>query len=498
LALIFHFAKSDPEHENDPILVYNQNLFVSRLSAVCGHWRRTAIGDGTLWRNISFSPSILPTVRCAAEFLQRSRRASLTLMIWNPDLPTTPAVVENPVMTHMLKQLGQIVDRITDLVAINPPDIVIRMLTEPATSLVHLDIRTVDAGVTSSIFGGVMPKLEDLTVSNPVGWKIQPFLNLNIVHLTSTPSKQWQLNDLLDCIDASPAVRELHLIYFEHFEPETAAESRRTVSLPSLHTLRLTFCDSAPILGHLEIPPSTALSVYGHHEHSEDILTCLPESSRFLRMLRGAQYLTVVFDVERQIFEVDLLGLRGIHLLLGAVPRHGQFDRKWVLRSMATVARFAPISGVRWLTMAVDEYRMPWKVWLSKFDQVSTLEVRCPDPAELLGALTAPNGNTEGIICPALRSLSVERSKRPTDDSMLLRKCLETRASAGRAISTLNLNDLDWTAIPYAEFNAWQNLIDRTRLDGRQIPPVAFMAFSQRSVVTTGSFTQRENLLLDL
>jgi len=388
-------------------------------------------------------------------------------MIWNPDSPTTPAVVESPTMARMLNQLGENVDRITELVAINPPEIVIGTLTQPATSLVRLSIQTANAIIVPSLFGGVMPKLEHLSISNPVGWKIQLFQHLNTVHLTATPSRRWRLSRLLDCIDASVSIKELHLTYFEDFEPETVAESRRVVSLSSLHILRLTFCDSAPILSHLQIPPSTAVSVYSHYGHSEDILTCLPESDRFMRMLKGVQYLTVVFDVERQIFEVDVMGLTGIHLLLGAVPRQGELDRKWVLRSVTAVTRFTPISGVKWLTVVVDEYRMPWKVWLSKFDQISTLEVRSPDPTELLGVLAAPDGNAKRILCPALRSLSIERSQRPTADPLLLRECLETRASAGSAITTLNLNDLDWTGIPHTELEAWERFVNRTQLDGK-------------------------------
>lgn len=470
--MIFHFAKSDPEDESDPIRAYNQNLFVICLSAVCRHWRHTATGDGTLWGNISFSPSLLSTINCAAEFLRRSRRAPLALMIWNADRSTTPAVVEDPAMIHILNELGQNVGRITNLVAINPPEVVMGALAQPATSLVRLNIQTVESCAFASLFGGVMPKLRHLSISNPVGWRIQLFQNLNTVHLTATPLRRWRLSSLLDCIYASVSIEELHFTCFEDFEPETIAESRRTVSLPSLHILRFTFCDSALMLSHLKIPPSTALSIYGHFGRSENILTCLPESGHFPRMLKGAQYLTVVFDVEREIFEVDLLGPKGhgVHLLLGAVPRQGEFDRKWVLRSMTAVTHFAPVSGVKWLTVVVDEYRMPWKTWLSRFGRISTLEVRCPDPAELLGVLVAPKGNTGQILCPALRALSVERGKRPTADSRLLRECLETRASAGTAISSLNLNELDWTAIPPTELDAWEELIGRTRLDGRWTP----------------------------
>ena len=409
-------------------------------------------------------------------------------MIWNPDASNAPETVANPAVTGLLNQIEQRINRITDLVAINPPEIVIEILTQPATSLVRLDIQTAETSVVPSLFGGVMPKLEHLAISNPVGWKIQLFQNLNTIHLTATPSIRWRLNSLLDCIDASAAVRELHLTCFEHFEAETAAESRRIVSLSSLDTLRLTFCDSALILSHLEIPPSIALSIYGHYDQSEDILTCLPRSSRFLRVLKGVQFLAVIFDVERQIFEVDVLGPGNVHLLLGAIPRQGDFDRKWVLRSMATVTRFTPIFGVRWLTVVVDEYRMPWKVWLSKFDRISTLEVRCPDPAELLGALAARDGNAERILCPALHTLSVERSKRPTSDPSLLRECLETRASAGSAISTLNLNDLDWATIPDEEFDAWEELIDRTRLDGRWIPLAVPVVFSTTCYSYLGKF----------
>lgn len=387
-------------------------------------------------------------------------------MMWNPDSSNIPVATKNPEITHILNHLERSISRITELVAINPPEAVIEMLTQPATSLVRLSIQTTKPTAVPSLFGGVMPKLQDLTISNPVGWKLRLFQNLGTVHLLGTPSKRWRLSGLLDCIDASTVIKELHLSCFDNFEPETSAESRRMVSLPSLHILRLTLCDSALIIDRLEIPPSATLSIYGSCGHSEDILACLPGSSRFLRMLKGTRFLTVVLDVERQIFEVDIMGPEGIHLTVGTVPLQGALDRKWVLRSMAAIVRLAPISEVKWLTVVVDEFCMPWNVWLSKFDKVSTLEVRCPDPAELLGALAARIGETERIVCPALRSLSVECGECPTVDSSLLRKCLEIRALAGSVVSALNLNDSQWTTIPQTELDAWERLICHTRLDG--------------------------------
>ena len=134
---------------------------------------------------------------------------------------------------------------------------------------------------------------------------------------------------------------------------------------------------------------------------------------------------------------------------------------------MAAVTRFTPVSGVKWLTMVVDEYRMPWKVWLSKFTQLSTLEVRCPDPGELLSALVISDNSTGGGICPSLRSLSLERSRRPTVDSSLLKACLATRAATGIAISRLNLNELDWSTIAASELEEWEALVNHTQLAGR-------------------------------
>jgi hypothetical protein len=179
-----------------------------------------------------------------------------------------------------------------------------------------------------------MPQLQHLSISNPTGWEIKSFQHLHTIHVTANTWRRWRLSTLLDCLDANVALRELHLTCFEFFEPELPSSARRIVSLASLHLLRLTFCNSVLLLDHLDIPPCTALSIYSYCRHSENIFACLPESPHFLAMLKRPQFLTVVFDVKKGIFEVEILGPGDIHLLLGAVPREGRFERKWVLRSM--------------------------------------------------------------------------------------------------------------------------------------------------------------------
>ena len=497
LSLILHFAAGDNKDETDPLRVHDQNLSVTRLTAVCSHWRQVAIGDGTLWRNISFSPSLPSTINCAAEFLQRSRGASLTLMTWNPDTPDPSGTVCSQEMNNLLDRLGQNSHRVTALVAINPPDVVIEALSRPAPRLIRLNIQVAQSKEIPQVFGGVMPNLEYLSISNPKGWKIQPFQNIHTVHIVAHSWKLWHLGTLLDFLEAHVPIEELHLTCLEHFESEPATESRRTVSLSSLNVLRLTFCNSALILSHLEISPSTALSIYGYCGRSEDILTGLPESLGPLRIPKTSQ-LTAIFDVQKQVFEIEVLWTDGLDLLLGVVPRQGQFDRKWVLRSMNAVTRFTPLASAKWLTVVIDEDRMPWKSWLSKFAGLFTLEVRCPDPGELLNALTASSGSTGKVLCPSLRSLSIERNKRPTMDTSLLRRCLETRASAGSVLATLNLNDLDWSAISDTELDAWEELTDRTRLNSRWNLTPFHQSSPTYLIVTIGALVGRDDLFLDL
>ena len=399
-------------------------------------------------------------------------------MTWNADTPDHPGVVGSQDVFRFLDELGRNSHRVTSLIALNPPDVVLEALNQPATRLIHLNIQVTRSKEIPQVFGGIMPNLEHLSISNPEGWKIQPFQNLHTVQIVAYSWRRWRLKTLLDCLDAGVPIKELHLTRFENFEFESAIKPRRTVSLPSLNILRLTFCNSALILNHLEIPPSTALSIYGYCAQSDDIFTGLPESLGFLGTLRTSQLLTAVFDVEKQIFEVEVQGTDSLDLLLGVVPRQGEFDRKWILRSMNAVTRFAPFTGVKWLTVVIDEDKMPWKSWLSRFTQLSTLEVRCPDPGELLNALTASDRDTGRVLCPSLRSLSIERNKRPTMDASLLRECLETRASTGSPLSTLNLNDLDWSVIPDAELYAWEELANRTRLNSEWSP---FMNFHRHS-----------------
>lgn len=495
LSLIMHYARGDLGEQPDPQRAYDRNIFLVQLSAVCRHWRFAAVADGTLWCNISFSPSILPTIDCAMSFLERSRGASLTLGIWNSG--GSNAIVQVPGLTDLLYALGKDSDRVAALYAVDPPDVVIQAFNRPAMKLRHLGLQTQDSRETPPPFVGIMPQLEYLSISNPTGWEIETFRHLHTVHITAYSWKLWHLSTLLDCLDSNVALRDLHLTCFEFFEPELATPENRVVSFPSLHILRFTFCNTALLLNHFDIPPSTALSIYNYCHHSQDILTCLPESPRFLGALRDPQFLTVVFDVERQIFEVETPGPENVHILLGAIPREGRFGRKWVLRSMAAVTRFAPLSGVKWLTVVIDEYQMPWRMWLARFSQLATLEVRCPDPEEILNALTFSAGGTGRVPCPLLRSLSMERNERPTVNSFVLHKFLSMRASTGNAILRLNLNNLDWSSIENAGRAAWEDLIRHTQLNGRCSCVCASFIFSEAtSPVTIGSFKQREDLLL--
>ena len=419
----------------------------------------------------------------------------MTLAIWNED--TSDPIAENPLMGDLLGKLAKGINRITTLVAVNPPGVVVRALNSPAQKLDYLSIQIADSGEIPSIFCGEMPNLEILSISNPSGWRVAEFRHLHTVHISATSWGPWRLSTLLDCLDGTVALEELHLACFEDFELEPAVDAERTVVISSLLVLRLTYCNSSLILNHLDVPRSTALSIYSYCQDSDEIFTCLPESPRFLGMPEKIQLLTVILDVEKQVFEIEIIGPEDVHILLGALPRMGRFERKWVLRAMTVVARFAPASGVRWLTMVIDEYRMPWKVWLARFTQVSTLEVRCPDPEELLKALVVSDRNTGDIVCPSLRSLSLERSRRPTVDTSVLRDFLAARASTGNAISQLNLNDLDWSVVTGSELEAWEELINRTRLDGR-LDPSGFIvrSLTKHTTVTIGSFARREGLLI--
>ena len=348
--MILHFARGDSEEEPDPKRAYAQNLSLVRLTSVCGHWRRTAIGDGTLWSNIAFSPSLASTIKCAAEFLERSRGASLALAIWNEDTPDV--VIEKAMVEDLLGSLAQGVDRITTLVAEDPPDLVIRALRHPALRLNYLSIQAEDSSEIPSLFGGEMPNLEILCVSDPSGWKIAQFQHLHTVHITASSWRPWRLSTLLDCLDGTIALGELHLACFEDFEFEPATETPRTVVISSLLVLRLTYCDSSLILDHLEIPRSTALSIYSYCRQSEEIFAGFPRSPRFTGILEKVQLLTVVLDVGKQVFEVEIIGPEDVRILLGVVPRLGEFKRKWVLRSMAAITRFTPASGVKWRTVS--------------------------------------------------------------------------------------------------------------------------------------------------
>ena len=154
------------------------------LTHVCARWRRTALGDSSLWTTISLKQTTAPLFDM---ILAYSGNRLFTVYVDHPDL------------TRLI-MLWKLVDRIEELHYFND----LRQITPffsslgPAPNLKVLDVVpvvTVEGIQRASllirdlpvIFSGRLPSLRDLTLTNTVGWPAGLFKGLSSFNY-STPS----------------------------------------------------------------------------------------------------------------------------------------------------------------------------------------------------------------------------------------------------------------------------------------------------------------------
>ena len=260
LARIFHFYALQAPPWSDGV----QKLGWIAVTHVCQHWRQVALGDSSLWANIT---GISPNSKWISEMLVRARNAPLVV-----DFAVTP-------VPGILSKFSPHIFRIRELrlrdVSLLHSQGLREICALGAPALEHFEIGvsgpspvTFHELCGTTLFRGRAPKLRTLSLSKVyIPWSLIPRGQLTQLKITlvrgiptpSTPSP-CDSNHLLDLLINSP---DLEVLVLEFCIPAMLfqAPDGQAIHLPRLSRLRLGGSTShvANILKILQLPPSTTL-----------------------------------------------------------------------------------------------------------------------------------------------------------------------------------------------------------------------------------------------
>ena len=456
LSLIFRFSRAKPWPHLGTVDLHRQNLSIVPLSAVCRLWRDVAIGDAVLWCNIAFSTSRSSTIRCAAEFLRRSRGAMITVQIFDIRSP----ISYNKEACDLIDGIAQQSDRIAKFEAVGLSPSIAEGLVYPARNLVHLAINGHGAEELPLIFDGRMPRLKRLTLSNPTGWRLRAFQDVIRVDLVGSGTRI-RLSSLTDFLCGATNLEQLFLSRIWDSKSERRKMSLMPIALPSLLQLRISHCNAPRILECLELSPSTRVSILADYDPNNlHILHYLQSEGNFRHRLYDTRSLSVVLHPTNDDFHlVTRQSDDEPACFLQVYDDRERLDERWVLRSVDAITRFKPFFHIKKLTISVESCSVPWRQWLPRLDHLVSADVCSADVAGLVLALSRVHPRHGGPVCPSLRYFSIERKGcGPASDSSILKLCLLARSQAGHPISWLKFRSWDWTLIDQTDLG-WKVLI---------------------------------------
>lgn len=450
LSLIFRISKAKPRPHLGTVDIHRQNLSVVRLTRVCRLWRIVAIQDSTLWSNISFSTSRLSTIRCAAEFLRRSRGAMLKVQII--DIPNAGVIPHCALVADLVEEIAQHSHRVVQFEAVGLSKLIAEALVHPANNLSRLTINGHDSEELPLPFGGLMPKLERLTLSNPSGWSLGLFPDVTKVTLFCSGNSP-RMGSLVDFLDGARNLEVLSLSRYQGSSPSGRKIARNPVLLPHLRELNLSFSDSSQILSCLKLPPSAHVSILaGPEPKNRDIFQCLPNAPGFWRFLSDTQSLSITLHPTNNEFYLSMCGRDKPSCFLRVYDDRKQLDERWILRSVEAATRFEKFLNIESLAVSVENYPIPWKSWIARLDRLVRLDVASVDLSGLILALSATHTTRNRPVCPSLRYLSVEQKEAGMlIDYSPLMSCILFRAEAGCPVLRLRVRSEDWAGMVQAD-----------------------------------------------
>ena len=385
----------------------------------------------------------------------RSRGAVLEIQIIDVERDVISNIAR---VSTLMDEIARQSDRIAKFEAVGLSALVAEALVYPANNLTHLAIDGRGSEKLPLIFGGQLPRLRHLSLSNPSGWSLRGFPNVTKA-IISGDNRRISNQCLANFLDGANNLEKLHMSRLRGSRADSQHAARPPIFLPSLRKLRVAFCGSSGILSQLNLPASVRASIVSDYEpNNRHMLQYLPAAVTFMP-LHGAQILIVALNpTDSGSYLITHRSGRS-SCFLEVYDEHRRVDQGWVLLTVNAITEFKPFHLIESLILSVEQCSIPWRKWFPWLVRVVNVDVCSVDIEELVLELSRVHPDRDGPVCPSLQYLSLERKGcGPALDSSVLRSCLLARSQVRHPVTWLRVRDRDWTAVDQLDLG-WRALI---------------------------------------
>ena len=330
--------------------------------------------------------------------------------------------------------------------------------TLPAPNLRRLIVKGCCTNPPSLMFGGITPRLENLTSLHHTPWLLTNYTALRRAELRNCGHRA-TLETLLDALQGCEVLEKLTLHGYAHLK--RGVPDPDPILLPHLHQIDLLSCDSALILEYLDTPTLVGPVVIYDTNPRQNILQCLPIANHNKPYLGGIKKLHVALDMCPARHYVTGHYQDGRTAFYIGV--HGVGDRvkwTWARSSIEAVASSVHFSEIHTLVFITDSVEVPWTIWLPNLTYIRRMSVSCPRSEGVLKALLAPSPEGGLPFCPLLESLAIYRcGQHALVDHVGLVNFVLYRYRMERPIRRLTLHQDEWEWIQELD-EAWGFLIE--------------------------------------
>jgi len=146
--------------------------------AVCHHWCLVVVDYAILWRNIAFTTSALSTINCATTFLQRSKRTSLHVHIWDISGHLPSHTPPQHALTHLLSLISSQQNHIVLLKVIESSIQLLNTFQGPANNISQLILQGCTSMNHLDPFFAKLPNVQQITLIYPTPCHLGSFTSL--------------------------------------------------------------------------------------------------------------------------------------------------------------------------------------------------------------------------------------------------------------------------------------------------------------------------------
>jgi hypothetical protein len=491
-----------------------------RVSHVCQQWRNIVLNQPVFWSRVDFTNISSAGV---AEILARAKMVPLHL-----EARGLGDYWDDEQFSVFQEELQLRVSHIRHLIISANHwrlDKIVKGFVSPASTLESLSLSSKDKwrsiAIPETLFGGAMPKLSCLELSNcDISWESSLLKGLRYLEIRSlSTDMRPSLSVWLDALEEMWQLRTLTLHSASPIAPPIPIEVERTVTLPSLTHLDIfsSAKNCALALAHFDLPVLTSLCVEAivHFPHGNDVQNLLPYVMRHAHGPQDTQTLqsALILDKHKYIDvlawvtpDIDVEAHDLLTLLPTTLPTRVALSltskaRGWYacdtrIETISTVIAALPLDDLVTLILKDStSTELGKEVWLPSSPKWHLLQrVRLTfQMDQFVDWLLADKGGCENPLLPSLKELVLVECRLNKIRTLSLCDALKKRLEQGVPLEMLDLRTCDPNRDYY--YPAAVQMLSEIVVDVMG-PEKAFEARSRISTwdgLTCGPFVGHEN-----